>query len=711
MPKSLSSTKAPLVLFAGALVLATCLSGFWVWYQLSKSIGERSLTRNLLIEWQQTYSMLKDVETGARGFLIAEDESYLAPFDQATNDIPKHLQQISLLEEDVENGYTSAQLAHFQKLTDEFLSKTREIMSVVRRENQQNAIDLLKDDTAKSAMDAIRAFCEKRTVELDAQLRELDTAMKKDLTNGGRSIAALVLAAIIAGLAAAAVLRESFLQARRAERLAEEKLKVERANREKSTFLATMSHEIRTPMNAILGFGELLASDARDDKQKRYADSIVRSGQALLQLINDILDLSKIEAGMIEINTAPVNVREIADFTRQLFSHQLSEKGVEFRVEVEEEVPASLLVDGVRLRQIVLNLVGNAIKFTQTGHVMMKFGGVRTSGQRSTYHLTLLVEDSGVGIPASRIDDIFEPFVQAKASRDAELKGTGLGLAIVKRLVSLMGGSIRVESQEGRGTSFFVDLPRVEISARLAQSSAALPEQVDFNQLRPSSILVVDDNPVNLSLVRGYFDSTHHTIYTASNGQEALDWLVTNRPDVVLMDIRMPVMDGRTALNQMRNRKGLELLPVIAVTASSMAREEGDLRKAFDGYVRKPFSRTQLFEELSHFIPRHADKSTQPVQDEEVGPAPEAWRDLTAALRLLEKEQWPSVTNGMVMSEVVQFAAQLKNLAESAACPPLLSLAVRIQSQAEGFALEEMEKSLASFPDVISQLEQRLPPP
>jgi CHASE3 domain sensor protein len=310
MTKSLNNTKAPLVLFAGALVLATLLSGLWVWHQLSTTVNTRSATRSLLIEWQQTFSMLKDVETGARGFMIAEDDAYLTPFNKATDELPKHLQRIALLENGMEGGYSMDKLAEFQKLTDQFLGMTRELITVVRRENQQNAIDLLKNDAAKTVMDSIRQYCEERQTQLDSRLRDLDATMKTDLSNGGKSIAALGIAAIIAGLAAGAVLRESFMQARRAERLAEEKLKVERANREKSTFLATMSHEIRTPMNAILGFGELLATGVQDNKQKGYAESIVRSGQALLQLINDILDLSKIEAGMIEINTAPVNVRE-----------------------------------------------------------------------------------------------------------------------------------------------------------------------------------------------------------------------------------------------------------------------------------------------------------------------------------------------------------------------------------------------------------------
>lgn len=696
-------------MFSMALIVATLASGVYVWNQLSESIATRSENRSLLITWEQVYSTLKDVETGVRGFVLTEDEGYLAPHNHAQQQLPKQLSEIARLELLVNEGFSNERFADFQKLANEFLGLTSEIITVMRREGQVSAIELVKSGVSRQAMDKVRDYCEERIKQQDLVLRTLDTELQRDLNNGGRSIAALGIAAIIAGFAAWTILRDSLLQAKKSERLAEEKLKAERANREKSTFLATMSHEIRTPMNAILGFGELLESDARDEKQQRYAASIVRSGQALLQLINDILDLSKIEAGMIEINTAPVNVRELAEFTRQLFAHQLSEKGVELRISVEEDVPASLLVDGVRLRQIVLNLVGNAIKFTNEGHVALRFFGVSNSGQRSTFHLQMEVEDTGVGIPADRIGEIFEPFVQAKASRDTELKGTGLGLAIVKRLASLMGGSVKAESVEGHGTKFTVDLPRVEISARLASPTSPAAENVDFDQLHPSSLLVVDDNPVNLSLVRGYFDSTHHTVHTASNGREALDWLASNRPDLVLMDIRMPVMDGRTALAELRKTQGLELLPVIAVTASSMAREEGDLRQVFDGYVRKPFSRSQLFEEMSQFIKRHEPAAMPPAQDVEDEPA-EEWRPMVAELRRLQASSWISVKDAMVMSEISSFATTLAGLGQAARCPRLLEYAARLNKQAEGFALDDLEKSIGEFPALVDELEQRLPP-
>jgi len=267
-------------MFSVALIVATSASGLWVWSQLNDSITSRSDNRALLISWEQTYSLLKDAETGVRGYVITEDETFLAPYNDAQQQLPSQLAEIARLEVLVDEPFSKERLTTLQSLADAFLRKMNEIATVVKREGKLSAADLVRSGASKQAMDNLRGYCEERIRQQDQKLRTLDATLRGDLNNGGRSIAALGIAAIIAGFAAWVILRESLVQARRSERLAEEKLKAERSNREKSTFLATMSHEIRTPMNAILGFGELLESDARDDKQRRYASSIVRSGQA-----------------------------------------------------------------------------------------------------------------------------------------------------------------------------------------------------------------------------------------------------------------------------------------------------------------------------------------------------------------------------------------------------------------------------------------------
>jgi signal transduction histidine kinase/CheY-like chemotaxis protein len=708
-----SAVRSALVLFAVGLVLATCLAGVWLWNGLRTTSETRTTTRSALLAWQSVYSRVKDAEMGVVGYVVSGEKGFLDSFRAAADQLPRlTMQAVTAEQARGEDRLPAAKLEDVHRRIQNLLRLAQETLTVTEREGRANAMELLQNNQAQEQMDGVRRFFDDHLADLDRKLRTLDQRMREALRMGGRAMTGLVLATLFAGGSAALLLRQALAQARRNEQLANEKLKAEHSNREKSVFLATMSHEIRTPMNAILGFGELLLGDARDEKQKRYATSIVRSGQSLLQLINDILDFSKIEAGMVEVATDPIDVRELADFTRQLFAHQFAENGVLFEVEVEDWIPRSLMLDGARLRQVVVNLVGNAAKFTPAGTVWLRFRGQPPDETQRACQLSIEVSDTGVGIPPDRLEHIFDPFVQAKAHRDAEQKGTGLGLAIVKRLTTLMGGTVSVRSGEGHGTTFVVELPEVEISARLAQSSIPTAETpVDFNELQPAVLLVVDDNPENLSVLQGYFDGTHHTLVTAAHGRQALDWLESHPPsDAVLMDIRMPVMDGRTALEEIRRRNELKMLPVIAVTASSMAHEERDLRAAFDGYVRKPFSRAQLFAELSQFIPRvpAVEPGMEELDADDAGPAPESWSALVEALRHLEANTWPAVRDGMVMSDITGFASDLRQLAEQAQCPPVEGYATRLMDEAESFALEALESRLAEFPALVSLLESRV---
>lgn len=698
--------KSMLVLFAGAMILSAFVLSVIVWVRLNASVARRLEVRTLAIEWEKLVSMLKDAETGQRGYLITGDDKYLQPFHAAAGALPAQFQKLTELEALQADQYGENELLSFQQLTDRRMEELRESITVRRREGAEAAATLVKQGAGRVIMDEIRLKAARRTAELDAKEDLYNKVMEGDLRWGFYSVAGTSLASFLAGLLAWRLLQEADQQARREERLAVEKRRAEQADREKSIFLATMSHEIRTPMNAILGFGELMAGEAKTDKERRYAQSIVRSGHSLLQIINDILDLSKIEAGMMEINVTPADVREQAVFVQQLFNTQARNKGVEMRLEVAEDVPHSLMLDSTRLRQVLINLAGNAFKFTEKGSVTLRFSGNREGDGRPTYRLVVEVIDTGVGIPPERLVEIFKPFVQAKVKRDAENRGTGLGLAIVKRLADLMKGTISVQSRVGEGSIFRLDLPGLEVSARLPQASMPDEPNVDFNDLAPTEILVVDDNPVNRELVRGFFENTHHRLREASDGREALDALRERRPDVVLMDIRMPVMDGRTALQKLRESKDLDPLPVIAVTASSLAGEEASLRQSFDGFVRKPFSRAQLFGELSLFIPRRKVASAQTLVMEDVQPNPE-WKFLIEKLHDLKASTWPAVRDGMVISEISAFAGRLKDLAHKHACRPLELYASDLITQCQSFSSGELDKLMESFPDVIAKIEER----
>jgi nitrogen-specific signal transduction histidine kinase/CheY-like chemotaxis protein len=357
-----------------------------------------------------------------------------------------------------------------------------------------------------------------------------------------------------AGLFALYFYRVDYFQERARRELLEEKLHAEQAVREKSAFLANMSHEIRSLMNAILGFSELLEPEGLTPKQSQYVRAIRDSGASLLQLINDILDLSKLEAGKLELHPDPTDMRDSCEFLRTVFGQSAVVKSLQLQFELAPDLPRALLLDRLRLRQVLVNLLGNAIKFTEQGGVKTRVTW-QSQDHGSTGTLLIDVEDTGIGIPAEKLEEVFQPFVQADSRRTAETEGTGIGLTIVKRLTELMGGSLTVESTVGQGTAFHLRFPKVPVSGRLPVGDHAEPGgAVDFNDFAPAVLLVVDDNRANRALMAGIFETTHHRILFATNGREALACLEQAKADVVLLDIRMPVMDGRTTLAEIRKQ-------------------------------------------------------------------------------------------------------------------------------------------------------------
>ena len=297
-----------------------------------------------------------------------------------------------------------------------------------------------------------------------------------------------------AGLFALYFYRIDYYQERARRELLEEKLHAEQAVLEKSAFLANMSHEIRSPMNAILGFSELLEPDGLTPKQSQYVRAIRDSGAALLHLINDILDLSKLEAGKLELHPDPTDMRDSCEFLRTVFGQQAVMKSLQLQFELAPDLPRALLLDRLRLRQVLVNLLGNAIKFTEQGCVKTRVSWQKQE-QDGTGTLLIDVEDTGIGIPVDKLEEVFKPFVQADSRRTAEKEGTGIGLTIVKRLTELMGGTLAVESTVGQGTIFHLRFTNVPVSGRLPVGDHAEPGgAVDFNDFAPATVLVVDDN-------------------------------------------------------------------------------------------------------------------------------------------------------------------------------------------------------------------------
>jgi signal transduction histidine kinase/DNA-binding response OmpR family regulator len=519
-----------------------------------------------------------------------------------------------------------------------------------------------------------------------------------------------------AGLFALYFYRVDYHQERERRELLEGKLHAEQAVRDKSAFLANMSHEIRSPMNAILGFSELLEPEGLTPRQSQYVRAIRDSGASLLQLINDILDLSKLEAGRLELHPDPTDMRDSCEFLRTVFAEQAVRKSLQLQFEVSPHLPRALLLDRLRLRQVMVNLLGNAVKFTDAGCVKTRvFWQGRENGGTGT--LLIDVEDTGIGIAADKLEEVFQPFVQADSRRTAEREGTGMGLTIVKRVTELMGGTLEVESVVGQGTIFHLRLPDVPVSGLAPVGDHAEPGgAVDFDDFAPATVLVADDNQANRALMAGIFEGTHHRVLFANNGQEALDQLKVARPDVILLDIRMPVMDGRTTLAEIRKQASLASLPIIAVTASSEPSEDTELRGQFSGFIRKPFSRHTLFLALAQFLQKapvgkglERQNLKEAFQRFPIASADQAaqWQELALELRRQVASEWPTLRDSLAVNETRAFAHKLFLLSEAAQCGPLAAYAATLTTFADSYAIGQMEHHLAVFPKLVESIDSR----
>lgn len=688
-----------LIALAALILLATSLLSVYGSMSMRSSIRWVSQTNEVILGLRGLGVSLGKLEGELRGYSVSANPVFAERYEVAVISVRQNLE--SLREMLASSEDQMARLRSFEVTLNERLEADREVMLAI----------MTHEGGAGRAINIGVAFGEALRSHLDqmlgvemALLKRRERQMQDSLTQTITTVVianALAIAAVIIAFVMSYRAQRAWLRQRETAMVAAQAVE---ASRQKSQFLASMSHEIRTPMNAIFGFTQLLEQKVQGAEERQYIRAISTSGRTLLALINDILDLSKIEADRLQLVLEPVDLHELVDGAVAVFAQMAADKGISLQAEIAPELPGTLRLDPNRSRQVLFNLIGNAVKYTDQGGVLVRVSGERSGKRRLDLQIEVL--DTGVGMDAARLEEIFEPFVQVEGGDGAVREGTGLGLSIARRLVELMGGKLSASSELGAGSAFVVALPDCPVERR---RKPRLDESLrSFDELPASRILVVDDVEWNRELLQAHFEGTQHEVLVACDGQQAVEMAIAQQPQLILMDIRMPRMDGREAMRLLRQDPRTGTIRIVAVTASSLTSDERDLRREFDGYLRKPFTHSELFQVLqAQLSPVGADaapKDAAPDIEQEHADALALDEAQRRTLDTLLNQRWPRLRASLRMREAAAFGAELARSGQTVQSASLQAYGQRLSEAAQRFDVTTVQSLVEQAPAQLKAL-------
>ena len=612
----------------GAALLIFMLIGLISYWSTKELIAvDKAVTnsQNVLHALEVVKTELQNALISQRDFIITKEEKDLKAYYRGIRIVHHQIEELRTFQG--KTGVYQKNIATLVGLIEQKFAVLHGLIDARTQEDFGSSTQEILIDQTKALMNEIQTTIDTMEQEnarvLDRLLANSETSARKaiSIVIVGNSVAFTLLVLSVSLLLrqinerkhAENALKQAKETAEEAQRCAEDAQKAsETANHAKSEFLANMSHELRTPLSGILGYTQILKSNHSLSEQQRHGlDVIHRSGEHLLLMINDILDLSKIEAGRLDFHPAEFSLSAFLRTLVDMTNISAKQKGIAFSYEKDPKVPQAVYGDEKRLRQVLLNLLGNAVKFTERGRVIFRVANSESC-------LLFEVEDTGAGIPPDKICEIFEPFQQVGEQR-FQIEGTGLGLTISQRIVRMMGSEIHVESTPGQGSFFWFELELPAMKRAIEDSAELLPERVGFKG-RSRKVLIVDDDMDNREVLKTLLLPLGFTITEAVNGQDALTVAKTFHPDLMLMDLVMPVMDGFEALRHIQNTPELKHVIVFGISASAFeTTKQKSLDVGCQDFLTKPIHVETLLEKIGqhlHLEWIHTQQETQTPQVE-----------------------------------------------------------------------------------------------